>query len=280
LIDAVEAVLRPLTPLFHTYGVSHVDLSQALARLVVYDTAEILEREGRPTTPARLALMTGLTRGEVEKHLSEHHASVHRHSEKTAQMLMPAVVLTEWNTNARFSTPYGAALDLPLDPGAHPRNFNDLVSAAAPGSDAETVLDQLLAAGCVEIVAGAFVRCTNRAYIPTGVSTERIARFGAMLSAFATTIVRNLLLEDPQQGGYLERAVQSDFPISDKGRTVLREWLTTEGVHFLEKLDAFINASRNQMEAPDGRRVGINLFMYDVPEQVRPSEFLQQAGNA
>jgi hypothetical protein len=193
--------------------------------------------------------------------------------------LVPPALLTAWNTDKRFSTPYGVALDLPLDSSATPRNFSDLVSAVAPGSDAEMVLDQLLAAGCVEVVAG-YVRCTNRAYIPRGVSTDRIARFGAILSAFAATGVRNLMLEIPQEGGYLERAVQSDFPISDHGRAVLLRWLSTEGVQFLEQLDAFINRSRDQMETPDGRRVGIDLFMYDVPEEVRSSKFMQQAGNA
>jgi hypothetical protein len=279
LIDAVEAVLRPLMPLFHAYGVSHTDLSQALARLVVYDTAEALEREGRPTTPARLALMTGLTRSEVQKHLAEHDTSVRRHSERTSTALVPPAVLTAWNTDPRFSTPYGAALDLSLDSNARLRNFYDLVAAVAPTADAETILDQLLAAGCVEI-AGGYVRCTNRAYIPRGVSTDRIARFGAILSAFAATGVRNLMLEIPQAGGYLERAVQSDFPVSDDGRALLLQWLTTEGVQFLEQLDAFINRSRDQMESEAGQRVGIDLFMYDVPDEIQSSKFSQQAGNA
>jgi hypothetical protein len=278
LVDAVEAVLRPLLPLFRSYDVSHLELSQALARLVVYDTAEVLEREGHPTTPARLALMTGLTRGEVQKHLTEHKASVDRHSQKTAQMLMPSTVLTIWNTNARFSTPYGAALDLSLDRNAQPRNFHDLVSTVSPDADAETVLDQLLAAGCVEIV-GNFVRCTNRAYIPVGVSTERIARFRAILSAFAATGVRNLLLEDPQQGGYVERAVQSDFPVSEEGKAIVKRWLTTEGVQFLEQLDAFINASRDQIATPAGQYIGVDIFMYDVPEATISTSHLEAAVN-
>lgn len=62
LTDAVETALRPLLPLFRAYGVEHHDLSQMLARLFVYDIAETLQAEGHPTTAARLALMTGLTR--------------------------------------------------------------------------------------------------------------------------------------------------------------------------------------------------------------------------
>ena len=115
VIDAIEAVLRPLMPLFRNFGVSHHDLSQMLARLFVYDTAEVLRSEGRPTTDARLALMTGLTRGEAEKHLAERISAVRRRSLKSNTLMTPAAVLTGWNTDPRFSTPYGVALDLSLD---------------------------------------------------------------------------------------------------------------------------------------------------------------------
>src|ERR1700686_5248344 len=128
LIDAIEALLRPLMPLFRNYGVNHHDLSQTLARLFVYDTAEILTEEQRPTTPARLALMTGLTRGEVEKHLNERNASIRRRALKTSALMTPAAVLTAWNTDTRFSTPYGAAVDLSLGRSGRHRPFSELVT--------------------------------------------------------------------------------------------------------------------------------------------------------
>lgn len=264
LIDAVEAALRPLLPLFRHYAVAHHDLSQMLARLFVYDTAEILREEGHPTTAARLALMTGLTRGEVEKHLVERSASLRRSVAKTAELLAPANALTVWNSDPRFSTPYGAALDLPLKSVGRQRSFEELVSVAAPDVDPEAVLDQLVAARSVEVAAD-YVRCTNRAYIPTGVSLERIAHFGTLLSALSASGAKNLLLENPSEG-YFERCVESDFRISDEGRFFIREWLMKEVMRVLEMLDAFISSSRDRFELPVGRRVGVDCFMYDVPE--------------
>jgi len=278
LIDAIEALLRPLMPLFRNYGVTHHDLSQTLARLFVYDTAEILTDERRPASPARLALMTGLTRGEVEKHLSERHASTKRRALKTSALMTPAAVLTAWNTDTRFSTPYGVALDLSLNPDGRHRTFGELVVASAPESDADAVLDQLLAAGCVEVHEQEFVRCTNRAYIPAGVSVERISRVGTVLGALAATLTHNLLEETSV--GYLERAVQTDFPVSEDGRRVIRDWLAVDGTRFLETLDAWMTASRPELETSNGRRVGVDIFMYDAPIEPSATAGTQAVANS
>lgn len=277
VIDAIEAALRPLMPLFRNFGVTHHDLSQMLARLFVYDTAEILQKEGRPTTTGRLALMTGLTRAETEKHLADRSIAVHRRSVKASALMTPAAVLTAWNTDARFSTPYGVALDLSLNSLGRQRTFADLVMASAPGVDPESVLDQLLAAGCVEVHEQDFVRCTNRAYIPAGVSVERITRMGTALGSLAATLTRNLL--EDSQAVYVERAVQTDFPVSSEGRRAIREWLLADGTRFLETLDAWMTSSKTELEASTGQRVGVEFFMYDAPVEASVPAELQLASN-
>jgi hypothetical protein len=277
VIDAIEAVLRPLMPLFRNFGATHHDLSQMLARLFVYDTAEILQKEGRPTTVGRLALMTGLTRGETEKHLAERRIAVKRRSLKASALMTPAAVLTAWNTDARFSTPYGVALDLSLTPSGRQRTFADLVTASAPGTDPESVLDQLLAAGCVEVHEQDFVRCTNRAYIPAGVSVERITRMGSALGALAATLTHNLL--EDSSVGYAERSVQTDFPVSNDGRRAIREWLVVDGTRFLETLDAWMTSSKAELEASTGQRVGVEFFMYDAPMEASAPPEIQAAAN-
>jgi hypothetical protein len=278
LIDALEAVLRPLLPLFRNYGLSHVDLSQMLGRLFVYDSAETLSREGRPTSVPRLAIMNGLTRGEVEKHLSDREASTRRRALKTSQLMTPAIVLSAWNTDSRFSTPYGAAIDLSLESGGPRRSFANLVDAAAPEADAEAVLDQLVAAGCVEIVEKTFVRCTNWAYIPAGVSVERIARIGSVMGALAATFTHNLL-ESVDAGGYLERQVQSNFPVSKQGRLELRKWLVDEGTKFLTNIDAWMTENRKTLEGSEGRRAGVEIFMFDAKSEESEASDIRPAAN-
>jgi hypothetical protein len=267
VVDAIEAVIRPLMPLFRNFGVSHHDLSQMLARLFVYDTAETLRSEGRPTTHARLALMTGLTHGEAEKHMAERAAGVKRRSLKSSTLMTPAAVLTAWNSDTRFSTPYGVALDLSLGQTGRHRTFGDLVAASAPGADPDSILDQLVAAGCVEVHEENFVRCTTRAYIPAGVSVERITRMGAALGALARTLTHNLFGDSADTVSYVERSVTTDFPVSPEGRRAIREWLTTDGTRFIDTLDAWMTASRAQLEASSGQAVGVELFMFDAQSE-------------
>lgn len=263
LVDAIEATLRPLLPLCRSFGVAHSDLSQMLARLFVYDTAETLKKENRPTTTARLGVMTGLTRGEVEKHLTERETVNRRRSLKTSEWVIPGIVLNHWNTDSRFSTPYGVPLDLSLSAESKSRSFAELVEASSPGTDSETVLDQLIASGCAEIHReGDFVRCTERAYVPTNVGTERIGQIGTVMGALGATLTRNVLGDGSTS--YLERRVLSDFPISEGGRRSIHEWLTKNAVPFLETLDSWMTSTKEQLAAPEGQRVGVNIFMYDV----------------
>ena len=79
--------------------------------------------------------------------------------------------------------------------------------------------------------------------------------------------------------GYLERAVQTDFPVSNDGRRVIREWLAVDGTRFLETLDAWMTASRPELEAPGGQRVGVDIFMYDAPNEPSVTTGTQAAAN-
>lgn len=279
LTDAMEAVLRPLMPLFRTFGVTHLDLSQMLARVFVYEAAESLAKEGRSPSPARLAIMNGLTRSEVEKHLAERDSANRRRASRESEFMGPAAVLALWNSDARFSTPYGVAVDLPLKPGTRNRSFVDLVRAVSPDLDVEVMLDELVAAGCVQVHAEQeFVSCTSRAYIPAGVGADRIARIGTMLGGLAATLSRNLLLPDGE-AAYPERMVGSEFPLSAAGRLKLFEWLKSDGLRFLETLDAWITANQDELKADSGgQRAAVSLFMFDQLNEPSAAERKQAVG--
>lgn len=278
LIDAVEALLRPLLPLFRNYGVTHHELSQMLARLFVYDTAEVLEKEGRPTTVARLAITAGLPRGLVEKHLADRKAATVRRRLHDKSVTTPGEVLTVWNTDSRFCTIYGVALDLPLRESPRQRSFIDLVQSVSPGSNPDVVLDQLLAAGCVEVHEDRTVRCTNRAYIPAGISVERIARIGTVLGALSATFTHNLLMAESDVA-FVERQVQTDYPVSQEGRRRVREWLLVDGTAFLEKLDRWLTDEKSSLGTSSGTKFGVAMCMYEVQDEGLSGAGMKVAAN-
>jgi hypothetical protein len=273
LIDALEAVLRPLMPLFLNYGVTHQNLSEMLGRVFVYAIAEQLKSQGRPTTLARLAVMTGINRGQVEKYLQDREGSVRRRQANRNAVNVPAVVLSLWHDDSRFSTPYGAALDLDLKPTAT-RSFPTLVNAAAPGVDWEPLLDQLQAAGCVEVVNDQFVRCTSRVFIPSGISTEHIGRIGKVMGALAGNFVHNLLLEEGQVK-YIERLVESEYRMSEEGQRALRGHLEAVLPPFFDQFDRWFHSEQDALESTSGRRFGVSLFMYELAEESAVSSDLR-----
>ncbi len=265
LLDALEAVLRPLMPLFLNYGVSHQELSHTLGRVFVYAIAEQLKAQGRPTTIPRLAILTGINRGLVEKYLEDRAAAAYRRQRSASSLMAPATVLSIWHDDSRFATPYGAPLDLDLDPSAR-RSFPGLVAIVAPGLDWEAVLDQLQASGCVEVINNQFVRCTSRVFIPSGVSTEQIGRIGKMLGALASTMTHNLLL-DEKDVKYIERQVESEYRMSVDGQRALRGHLEVVLPPIFDQLDRWFRSESSHIESGNGNKIGVSLFMFDVAEE-------------
>ncbi|MCC7461658.1 MAG: hypothetical protein IT480_04255 [Gammaproteobacteria bacterium] len=266
LIDAVEASLRPLMPLFLNYGVTHHDLTEMLARVFVTAIEEQLKKEGRPTTVGRLALSTGINRSRVEKIISDRDAAAARRAFATHNTSALALVLATWHDDPRFSTPYGVPLDLEFAPAAGRRSFVDLVNVAYPGYDPDAALDQLIAAGCVEVHEQGFMRCTDRVYMPAGVDKARIARLGECVGALAATFAQNLLRgeDDPT---YFERQVETDYMVSLESRRAIQDHMHSEGQAFLASLDQWLSARHDQFMSTNGKRFGISMFAYDVAEE-------------
>jgi hypothetical protein len=278
LIDAVEASLRPLMPLFLNYGVTHHELTEMLARVFVTAIEEQLKKEGRPTTVARLALSTGINRSRVEKIIADRDAAAARRMVATRNNSALALVLATWHDDPRFSTPYGVPLDLEFSPSDGRRSFVDLVAAADPALDADVALDQLIAAGCVEVHEQGFLRCTDRAYIPAGIDKSQIVRLGQRAAALATTFTHNLLSED-HSDPLFERQVDTDYPVSEDGRRVIQKYLETEAQSFLVSLDQWLAGRHDQLRSDTGKRFGISMFAYEVEsEPVDAIRQMQSAG--
>ncbi len=263
LVDAVEASLRPLMPLFLNYGVTHHDLTEMLARVFVTAIEEQLKKEGRPTTVARLALSTGINRSRVEKIIADRDAAAARRASATRNSSALALVLATWHDDPRFSTPYGLPLELEFSPVEGRRSFVDLVTAAGTDLDPDVALDQLIAAGCVEVHERGFLRCTDRAYIPAGIDKSQIVRLGQRAAALARTFTHNLLNED-HADSLFERQVDTDYPVSEDGRRAIQKYLESEAQAFLVSLDQWLSGQHDRLRSDDGKRFGVSMFAYQV----------------
>lgn len=261
-LDAIEELLRPLMPVVLSYGVTPNDVGQVLKTLYLETLASRLREQGRPPSTARLALMAGLTRGEVEALLARQMQRHQQRNRSTRKLDQLSGLLAMWHDDSRFGTPYGAPLDLSLHPERSFKTFKDLVDTSVPGSDSSLVLDELLAAGCVEVHANKFVRCISRTYVPSGVDVSRIARLGRYVGALNSNFAHNLLRK-PDQPAYFERVLTTVEPVATSFRERVLGHLHTTALPFLEQMDRWLEAEEADARDSAGMRCGVCMFFFE-----------------
>src|SRR5580658_3520887 len=164
LLALFTALLRPLMPVALERGISVREISDSVRRAYVQVLEGRMAGQDRQLSDARLALVAGLTRSEVQLLRDPRR-------KKTApagnSVLQIAKLLTVWHTHPRFSGAYGLALDLDLVAATDPsrRSFDELVETAVPGADRDILLDELIATNSAEIVGHDTLRCRARAAI-------------------------------------------------------------------------------------------------------------------
>src|SRR5579871_1413180 len=114
-------------PVVLNYGVTGQEISEVFKSLYLETLAKRLNDQGRPSTVARLALMTGMPRAEVAKLLAVRSQKRELRSLSTQKLHLFASLLATWHDDSRFSTPYGAPLDLSLQPERGFRTFAEIV---------------------------------------------------------------------------------------------------------------------------------------------------------
>ena len=261
-LDAIEALLRPLMPIVFSYGVTAQDIGEIFRTLYLETLAEKLKEQGLPATAARLGLMAGLSRGEVDALLSRRAAKRLLRARSSRKLDELAKVLATWHDDSRFSTPYGAPLDLSLRPERGFRSFNELIDAAGATSDSTLILDELLAASCVEVHVEKFVRCVSRVFIPAGVDTFQIARMGRYVGALINNFVHNLLRK-ADEPSYYEVAALTSGPVKREFREVVIKYVHARLQPVLEELDRWLESQGAENADPNGARFGVGAFFFE-----------------
>src|SRR5579862_9058485 len=218
VLNVFASLVRPLTRVAFEYGISASEIAGVVRRTYIQALEARLQDQKRATTDARLAVVAGLTKSDVAALREATRAGAPHSLRATVSLDQVTNLLTVWHTHSGFSGAYGLALELDLAPtsGSPRRSFRELIAAACPGADEEALLDELVAAGAVEVIDSVTIRCLSRAYLPREADVKRIEWMGRILTNVAASFVHNLL--DTQEPAYLERAVVCDEPISEVGR--------------------------------------------------------------
>jgi Family of unknown function (DUF6502) len=264
VLSVFAALVRPLMRVAFEYGISASEIAGVVRRTYIQALEARLLAQQRSTTDARLAVVAGLARTDVAALREATRAGAPHSLRGTVHVDQVTNVLTVWHTHSEFSGAYGLALDLDLIPTRNSprRSFSELVAAACPGADQEALLDELIAAGSVEVIESITVRCLSRAYLPQETDVKRIEWMGRVLANVATTFVHNLL-RDPQEPTYLERAVVCDEPISEAGRDKFLSLAGGRGQELLTELDTFLARLAATDGSTSGKRYGVGVYFFE-----------------
>ncbi len=279
-LESFEELLRPLMRSVLKFGVSHADLIEVVRGLYISAVKDQLKEQGRPVTVARLALMSGVTRNEAENIIENRQRRRLAGMETTSRVDRLSILLSIWHEDGRFSTPYGAPLDLSLSPERTFKTFDDLLSASGIGLDREEVLDELVAAGNVEIHENRFVRCLHRTFIHSGVDVSGISRVGRFVGALNATFMHNLL-RAPDEPSFFERIFVTDYLVSQDYRDHLLAFLREEGQMFMDKLSRWSTEKEEASRDEQGKRYGVGIYFYQEAKSnaAESGDSLELVGN-
>jgi len=263
VLNVFAALIRPLMRVAFEYGISASDIAGTVRRTYVQALEAKLVEQNRPPTDARLAAVSGLPKSDVSALRDSLRSGSHslRGGVSLDQL---TTLLTVWHTHANFSGAYGLAMDVDVVPvpGSPRHNFKELVDAACPGADAEALLDELIAARCVEVVDGSTARCLSRTYVPSPADVTRIARMGRFLGAVSTSLSHNLMRSDDEPA-YFERTVVSDDALSSSGRDKFLILASERGQELLTELDTFLTQIAMPDKSASGKRYGVGIYFFE-----------------
>jgi len=264
VLSVFAGLVQPLMRVAFEYGISAGEIAGVVRRVYIQALEARLLDQKRPTTDARLAVVSGLAKSDVSS-LREASRLGAPHSLRSKVGLdQVGNLLTVWHTQPGFSGAYGLALelDLQLTPGSPRRSFRELIEAACPGVDAEALLDELVAAGSVEVIDGTTVRCLSRAYLPQGGDVKRIERMGRFLESVTASFVHNVLRlnTDPV---YFERSVHSDEPLTETGRDKFLTLTGERAQELLAELDTFLTRLAASERSESGKRYGVGIYFFE-----------------
>src|SRR6201996_5091732 len=140
---ALAKLLRPLVRLLLKHSFPYSAFESIAKRVYVETAMEDFALPGRKPSISRAAILTGLTRKDVNVLLAERSSPA---DASTAHYNRAARVLTAWVPEPRFAGPTGSPQPLPVD---GPDGFGELVRLHGGDVPARAVLDELLRVGAV-----------------------------------------------------------------------------------------------------------------------------------
>lgn len=225
------------------------------------------ERRGemRPNA-SRIAVVTGLTRGEVAAMLAED-TDERRTSERGRHRAER--VLSGWWNDPDFLSPEGAPAVLPIS-GSR-RSFKELVKRYSNEPRVTPILDELLRVNAVKRLPDGSLKALSRTYATVRWNPDGIASLGEQLAEHCGTLLHNL--EHPGQPRLVRRIVNAQ--LDPLYRPMLVRDIQEQLEAAAESIDDALNDPRATVRPVRGGReavrLGVAMYVFEEPVILEPA---------
>lgn len=261
LAAALTMLLRPLLRICLRQGLS----IKALVALIKHVTVTLARDEfgvnGKPATASRIAILTGLTRKDVQRLLDTPHRDMRP---ELTQYNRAASVIGGWLTDPAFSNAKGHPAPLVISGG--PASFAELVRRYSGDMPARAMLDELVRVGAIQALQDGRICLRARGYVPEKCSAQKLAILGADTADLIATIDHNLQ-HAPRDPRFQRKVMYDNVP--EAAAEEFRAIAAARGQELLESLDRWLaHRDRDVNPAVTGhgrRRVGIGVYHFEEP---------------
>ena len=263
LAAAVERVLRPLFRILLRNHMSFKAFLDIAKRTYVDVAADEFGIPGKKQSVSRVALLSGLTRKEVQRLLE---APAADDAEAGERYNRAARVVAGWVRDSEFSDADGNPKTLTLQEDASPgrASFGALVRRFSGDIPFRAVLDELLRVGVVEKVDENLIRLKTRAYVPESGDADKLNILGTDVSDLVSTIDHNL--QHGSSDPFFQRKVMYDnVPV--EALEEFRRLSGSQAQALLERLDKWL--SQHDRDTHSGTagtgqvRTGIGIYYFE-----------------
>ena len=237
ILAAYKRLLRPLVRILIRNGVSFGEFTEVAKHVYVEIAAEDFRLEDKPMTQGRIAILTGLTRKEVNRLIVQRGA---QRGETASNLNRVTRLLSGWHTDSHFTGPYGLPLDVPFDSADDDRSFVELVRRYSGDMTPRAMLDELLRINVVRQIDNDRIRVVTRTYLPSIDAPESIDLLGSAVRDVVETMDFNRTESDPEKRLF-ERTVTADDGVRLKDLPRMRAYVRERAQFLLEEIDDWLS---------------------------------------
>lgn len=262
ILLALARLLRPIVRILLLNKVSYQAFDEVARQVFVEVADQHFGVPGRVQTNSRISVVTGLSRKEVLR-IKRLPALTDR--ELPVQFHRAARVVSAWTTEAEYMDEHGKPLTLPFD--GKP-SFSALVDQAGGDIPARAMLDELEAAGMVEVDRERHVRLKHRAYVPSGDATQMLRLLGTDVGDLANTIVHNF--STPETTSRFQLKVAYDN-LPEDSLQAFHQQVSERGYELLVEFDKWLRQQdRDTNPAVKGTgkmRAGVGIYYFQENQE-------------